>query len=132
MASTRLVLPWPLRPMNAVAPGSRATSTSAYERKLWRVRCATCKSALAGLPVAPGARLLCRLGLLGPGCALGVAALGCGGAHRVAAELVAHRGDRLRRRRVVLLGDEPGVQRGGDRRGGDPVLDPGLHGPPAL
>ena len=46
----------------------------------------------------------------------GVAARRRLGLDRVAAELVAQRGDRLHRRAVVLAGDEPGEQRGGDRR----------------
>ena len=54
------------------------------------------------------------------------------GLHRVAAELVAHRGDRLHRRAVVLAGDEARVERGRDRRRGDGVVDAGLDGPATL
>ena len=50
----------------------------------------------------------------------------------MAAELVAHRRDGLHRRRVVLAGDEARVERGGDRRRRDGVLDAGLDGPAAL
>src|SRR5687767_11364382 len=102
MASTRLVLPWPLRPMNAVAPGSSSTSRSAYERKLCRVRCATCTCLLALSCFAPGA----GAGLLGLGRLLGrtllardVPAEWRSGLHGVPTELVAHRGDRLHGRR---------------------------------
>ncbi len=49
--------------------------------------------------------------------------------HRVAAELVAHRGDRLHRRALVLLGDEPREEGRGDRGHGDAVVDAGLDGP---
>src|SRR3954462_15699616 len=48
------------------------------------------------------------------------------------AELVAHRGDRLHRRAVVLAGREPGEQRTGYRRHGHGVVDRRLHGPTAL
>src|SRR6478735_5118089 len=112
MASTRLVLPWPLLPMNAVAPGSRTTSTSAYERKSCRTRCEAYNGwRLLGGCVAPGR---------------------WPGLHRVPAELVAHRGDRLHRRAVVLAGHEAGVERGRDGRRGDGVVDARLHGPATL
>src|SRR5437870_3949239 len=46
MASTRFVLPCPLRPMNAVAPGSSDTSAAAYDRKSTSVRRSTYTSDL--------------------------------------------------------------------------------------
>ena len=61
-----------------------------------------------------------------------VAAGGRLGADRVAAELVAHRGDRLHRRAVVLARGEPGEQRGRDDVHRHGVVDRGLDGPAAL
>src|SRR5579883_1640669 len=69
------------------------------------------------------------LGARGLVLALG-AAVGSG--DRVAAELVAQRGDHLHLRGVLLPGGEARVERGGDRGQRDGVVDGGVHGPAAL
>src|SRR3954471_9192921 len=102
--------------MNAVAPGSRATSAVSYERKACRVRCARYNGGALGpsarrVRVATGRRL---------------------GAYGVTTELVAHRGDRLHRRAVLLLGDEPSEERGRDRGHRHRVVDRRLDGPATL
>ena len=67
------------------------------------------------------------LALLCPCCGRGYFVL-----DRVAAELVAQRGDHLHLRGVVLAGREPREQRGGDRGQRHGVVDGGLHRPAAL
>src|SRR5688572_27361671 len=126
MASTRFVFPCPLRPRNAVAPGSSGTSAVAYERKSCRKRCETYKRRLAlrgaggSAGRRAGARTLVRVHV----------ATGRGtGTRGVAAELVAHGGDRLHRGALVLAGEEAREERGGDRGERHRVVDRGLDGP---
>src|SRR4051794_18585234 len=98
--------------MNAVTPGDSSTSAVAYERKLCRVRCETYTDRSGrGVGVAADRRL---------------------GVDGVPAELVAHRGDRLHRRAVVLARGEAREQRRGDDVHGHRVVDRGLDGPAAL
>src|SRR6478752_4786632 len=98
--------------MNAVTPGDSSTSAVTYERKLWRVRCETYTD-------RSGRRV-------------GVAADRRLGVYGVAAELVAHGGDRLHRRAVVLARGEAGEQRRGDDVHRHRVVDRGLDGPAPL
>src|SRR5687768_13964303 len=102
MASTRFVLPCPLRPRKAVAPGSSGTSAAAYERKSCRKRCETYKRRLALRGGGAVGRGRVRVAGRRPG------------AHGVTAELVAHGGNRLHRGALVLARQEAREQRGGD------------------
>src|SRR5690349_8338128 len=106
--------------MNAVTPGPSSTSAAAYDRKSWRVRWATCTVGQAR-----------GRGSVGGGSG-GVAAARRLGADGVAAELVAHRRDRLHGRAVVLARGEAGEERGGDDVHRHGVVDRGLDGPAAL
>src|SRR5690554_5070104 len=104
MASTRFVLPWPLRPRKTVTPGSRSSSSarqlrnSLSSRRVIRIR-------------APSS---------------------LGSLHRVASELLAQRGDGLHRRRILLPGDEAGEDGGADGRNRDGIGDGFLDRPAPL
>ena len=106
-------MPWPLLPMNAVGAGVEDDLDVGVGAEVVQDQVRDVQAAVA-------TRLAC------------VATGRWPALHRVAAELVAHRGDRLHRRAVVLAGDEARVERGGDRGRGDGVVDAGLDGPAAL